>query len=533
MSEPNRKRPRITEDLALLGKTLHKANTPTQRTPTAADSKSTGRNVFVRTPGSVARTPTIAAGGNRATTVRRGKPTTPHAIRALQQRRNAALTPARDRRRSGRAQRETPRDDLRALSKILAKTSKPIEPSPHVTEVRRHNRSILRDGSESPVLDRAPRLSMPLGELDDDSFHENPPRMSYPLDGDLDDELEGGRRALFGDRMRRARISLGDPSLGDLGLDREGEEEEGEDELTGDMGLDDDGMGGELRNMEAEYVHHDRNQEVLAKAHNSGETGELRAFIDSRRQSEPSGVFDTGRSPGTDGEPTFVFTIPERRRTPLPQPTEQQDDYPDQEQDDADVGAQPNEDWSDVEEATTQNLRRDSTPVADDGRRTATKKGATRVRKELKVSKYGIQYPSMPPTVIKRLASTFSRSYGGSGKLNKETLESISQASDWFFEQVSEDLSSYADHAGRKTIEEADVVALMKRYRTPFLSYGVRYTLIYISHRQRQINATTTPFSLAQKFLPRELVQEIRMAARGNIRKRKRPRMETIEEEDE
>ena len=42
---------------------------------------------------------------------------TPHAIRALQQRRAAGPTPARDRRRSGRQQRETPRDILRNLSR--------------------------------------------------------------------------------------------------------------------------------------------------------------------------------------------------------------------------------------------------------------------------------------------------------------------------------------------------------------------------------------------------------------------------------
>ena len=48
-----------------------------------------------------------------------GPATTPHAIRALQQRRTAALTPSRNKRRSGRLQRETPRDTLRNLSKSM------------------------------------------------------------------------------------------------------------------------------------------------------------------------------------------------------------------------------------------------------------------------------------------------------------------------------------------------------------------------------------------------------------------------------
>jgi hypothetical protein len=52
-------------------------------------------------------------------------------------------------------------------------------------------------------------------------------------------------------------------------------------------------------------------------------------------------------------------------------------------------------------------------------------------------------------------------------------------------------------------------------------------------YRQRQVNANSTPFSLAQKFLPRELLQEVRMAPQPNLKRKRRPRMETIEEEEE
>jgi hypothetical protein len=199
------------------------------------------------------RTPT-AGTASKPGTIRRGRPTTPHAIRALQQRRNAALTPGRDRRRSGRMQRETPRDDLRALSKVLAKKTQPIDASPQVTLNRRHSRSAIQDVDDSPALDRAPRLSMPLNDLDDDSFHEAPPRLSYPLDED--GELEGGRRALQNARLRRARESFGEPSLGDLndlGMGNfDGDED---DELRNrdmpEYGLMDDD---ELDDLEAEYV---------------------------------------------------------------------------------------------------------------------------------------------------------------------------------------------------------------------------------------------------------------------------------------
>jgi histone H3/H4 len=71
---------------------------------------------------------------------------------------------------------------------------------------------------------------------------------------------------------------------------------------------------------------------------------------------------------------------------------------------------------------------------------------------------------SLPSGVVKKLASAFVRSAGSmKTKINKETLKSIMTASDWFFEQVGEDLAAYADHAGRKTIDDTDMILLMKR----------------------------------------------------------------------
>jgi histone H3/H4 len=85
-------------------------------------------------------------------------------------------------------------------------------------------------------------------------------------------------------------------------------------------------------------------------------------------------------------------------------------------------------------------------------------------KKKVKVSKHGIQYPSFPAGVVKKLATTYARTSGNSkAKINKETLDAVMQASDWFFEQVSDDLGAYAKHAGRKTIDESDVITLMKR----------------------------------------------------------------------
>ena len=88
----------------------------------------------------------------------------------------------------------------------------------------------------------------------------------------------------------------------------------------------------------------------------------------------------------------------------------------------------------------------------------------TKRKKKVKVSKHGLQYPSLPAGVVKKLATTFARTAGNSkAKFSKDALDAIMQASDWFFEQASEDLSAYAGHAGRKTIEESDVLTLMTR----------------------------------------------------------------------
>jgi hypothetical protein len=48
------------------------------------------------------------------------------------------------------------------------------------------------------------------------------------------------------------------------------------------------------------------------------------------------------------------------------------------------------------------------------------------------------------------------------------------------------------------------------------------------------INQNTTLFSLASKYLPRELLQDVRMVPQVKAKKRKRAkaRMETIEEEE-
>lgn len=103
--------------------------------------------------------------------------------------------------------------------------------------------------------------------------------------------------------------------------------------------------------------------------------------------------------------------------------------------------------------------------VFHDVARNSSEPATTAERPQLQqTSRFGMAYRSFPSSVIKRLAIAAAQSAGvTNGKLGKDTLLAISQASDWFFEQVAEDLASYAEHAGRKTIEESDMLALMRR----------------------------------------------------------------------
>ena len=88
-----------------------------------------------------------------------------------------------------------------------------------------------------------------------------------------------------------------------------------------------------------------------------------------------------------------------------------------------------------------------------------------RVPKSMKRSRYGISYSSLPFGVTKRVASTCIGAMEIEKKsISKESLKAIMNASDRYFKQISEDLSAFSHHAGRKRIDEIDMIAVMKRY---------------------------------------------------------------------
>jgi len=135
---------------------------------------------------------------------------------------------------------------------------------------------------------------------------------------------------------------------------------------------------------------------------------------------------------------------------------ENDEDPPDEVMDEADISAQIQQQL-DADSSIIEMLNVESS--------VRLKSVKTARKKKVKLSKHGIEYPSLPIGVVKNLATSFARTAGSSKSgLNKETLDAIMQASDWFFEQASEDLGKYAGHAGRKTIDESDVITLMTRY---------------------------------------------------------------------
>ena len=94
----------------------------------------------------------------------------------------------------------------------------------------------------------------------------------------------------------------------------------------------------------------------------------------------------------------------------------------------------------------------------------ATTKIGRKAKRTLKKSSDGTPCPSFPVGITRKIASTFARSLSSrSTKIDKETLEAITEATDQYFEQLSKDLGVFADHAGRKNIDESDVVAAMRR----------------------------------------------------------------------
>ncbi|RDA89383.1 hypothetical protein CP532_6155 [Ophiocordyceps camponoti-leonardi (nom. inval.)] len=456
---------------------------------------------------------------------------TPHAVaarRALDQRRHALFTPGKLRRRSLMDQREEPLDTLRTLSRALARGSQPIATSSPVDEpasasTRRHhdddnhNRNLDDDDDDDDELPiDKPRLSLPIDQ-DDDSD------LPLPRSSGLEDEnytaqsIELPRRALSEQpRLSLARVSdffdqnsnypIDDPTrhsdffpalledfeartaAGDLTLDR----------IDADLarrttfGRDSD-FGLQLPaglDEQTTFLLSEPPAELMA---DSTDARQSLLNPDLTNEVDLTGSADVANlTTEDDGADLTQVT----QGADLTQATDGIDLTQGGE------GVDPTQGDEAVD--FTQGAEGDfDLTVGNPGQPPGPARVASGRGRQKRLSRHGTEYPPLPPSMVKNVAQKFLHSSGLSNpRLSADTLAALTQASDWFFEQLGDDLGAYAKHAKRKTVEESDVVTLMRR--------------------QRQIGPDVSLFSLAQKHLPRELLQDLRMSVPPPTKKRRR-----------
>ncbi|TQS35689.1 hypothetical protein Golomagni_03883 [Golovinomyces magnicellulatus] len=420
---------------------------------------------------SAAQTPRLVR--NRITVTPHGKA----AQRELYLR--AGLTPARYRRKNDRNnQRETPRDYLRALSRLLADKSQPIVATP---EALAHPKNSTEEEDESELVQ--PRSSLPLRPEDEDDSLILPPESA----GLEDDNFSVKSIELF--RHAVSEQSPGKISRGSFGSVR-----------MSDVYNEMSDVGLKSNADESSYMVNFRKDdppiwlEDYDEVPIEGATGILKSPTVGNMSSpigRESGIRQA--SPITEETGNFVFNIPPFEYSRTQRHEENYDDPatliegPTNNEDLTNDGSLDTE-WSPKTIEDDLDLRN----VTAREKGIGNSNGNVARRNKVKLSRQGTPYPSLPTGVVKKLAVNYAKAAGDNmPKINKETLDAIMQATDWFFEQASDDLGAYAMHAGRKTINESDVITLMKR--------------------QRQINASKTPFFLAQRHLPPELLQELHL----------------------
>jgi len=428
---------------------------------------------------------------------------TPHgraAMREIELRRAAVLTPGRDRRRSlGRQQKETPMAAMRALSKLLAPQTKRPTPSPPEVQLPAPKSSKRRriaddfDDFDEEVPAR-PRLSMALDNYDEDDSLILPLPKSTGLEDDnyTARSIEVPRRAAS--EQVGSRFSRG--SFGSIRSD---------DRMEAFGTFDFNALGEE--GIDSSFIpQNDYGDDLDENRRYSGipreDTGTVQfdALDDAARRMSD---FRRAALHNDDSNTSFMIAVPPRDDIPenmLNFGAEEMEDLPFDAVEDTIIGqanadddmfvamddeprlggdaeeeemeAEQDLDNEELEveldeenENRTQNAN--DTLMTEDNQDDTTIQVATtlkRKKKPIKISKHGIPIPSLPAGVVKKLATTYARTSGNSkSKLNKDALAAIMQASDWFFEQAAGDLAAYSEHAKRRTIDESDVVTLMKR----------------------------------------------------------------------
>lgn len=418
------------------------------------------------------------------------------------------LTPGRSRGQQGTAiQRDSPMGLLQQLGRQLARTTRPIESSSPrdsiPSSVPRQRRSttlaqevteeeddpelpeMQADDESEPELTR-PRLSLPINEDEDDDTLPIPQPSDVPDDTSMYQASERGRRTTYG---RPPRIS-GISAPGSEFADETGEPSDF-------LGLFENVQAGP--GVDTSYYHEeDSRRETI------GGQSEIALPM-------PVGYEDQSTFHMSEADPALGQTSP---LPPIPPETARAGnaalrdvtgnvtlaDADDLDDDDGgaafgegpiDYGdyAMPpydeepsrtdrskrisrieplDEDDDELELAFEQPRRRSSVREAQSLLRAPGRgrpKGSVSKKKVKKLSQLGAEYPPLPPNFVKRVAQrALQNSSLNNPRISADVVTALTQASDWFFEQLGDDLGAYAEHAGRDVIDEADVITLMRRY---------------------------------------------------------------------
>ncbi|KAK4124940.1 hypothetical protein N657DRAFT_570515 [Parathielavia appendiculata] len=483
------------------------AATPTRRASSEGPVTSIYRQPVLRTPGSHARglqRPQATSASGRKIAPPTATPHARAAFRTIDSRRAAIFTPHRARRKSLREVRDSPRDFLLSLGRMLARNTEVITTSSS-SSPGEEDKTLGSDGAgnettlgaisvdddeDEEELPKRPRLSLPIDEEDDDS-DDLQPHHSVVIDDDnyTMQSIEMPRRAIS--EQPGGRFSMNSVRMSDYFNTNDMLHSE---DIEVDSGffpptavLDENNITIGVEELPSpERLDSDGDRRDLGRESYFGIEVPVGDINESTFMIAPQVEESPNRPPVTNGTPTVDDY--------LPLVDHRSDDFDDEDL----IGGVPALADEPVEGPSDGRLEETDVQFASIKR--AQVRGAT--KKIIRISKHGIEYPSLPPAVVQRLAQNFAKASGAKGKITPDAMQAIMQASDWFFEQLGEDLQAYAKHAGRKTIDESDVLTLMKR--------------------QRQINPNTTVFALAQRHLPRELLQELRMPPPAVPKKRRR-----------
>ncbi|KHN98688.1 Histone-fold protein [Metarhizium album ARSEF 1941] len=462
------------------------ARTPNPRRAVSADPPSSRRSVL-HTPldrtasrellNSVRRG-VSASGGHR------NNAPTPHAKaarQALHQRRNALLTPGKMKRQSLVDQRETPMGLLGRLAGVLAPGSKPIVSSSPPQDKRSSFAPIQEEDDDEADLPR-PRLSLPIDQEEDESDLV-PPRSSGLESQHTENTLpvvEKPRR-VYGEQPSR----LSAPDFG-AGFDSDAFDPN---EVTTDMGrvsdffpgtlldnlraqaiaggnqtinrIDDESRRNTINRRDSEFglqIPPGADETTFMMSEPPADGGDTSPLVReasiagtaANHAANQAGIGDvtlTGPSgPDVDDDKMVdIYNDPDPVPITQAEPRRAEDN---DDEDELEPYAEEIEDRSADEEGPAE-----ASSVANPPRGLSKPK-----KRQRRVSRHGVEYPALPPTFVKRVAQTALQSSGLSNpRISADTLTALTQASEWFFEQLGDDLGAYANHAKRKTIEESDM----------------------------------------------------------------------------